>query len=108
MLHGNANMDKTDIEKMLKDKEQIPPEVVEHVVQHGAEVIRDIEQSVRELLDGYLTRHTWHIWAVHHFGQYSISLYDHGDYRVAEWARQQQHVNSIFAQNIDARILGAE
>lgn len=108
LLYAGMDMNKDDLIKMFSGVELMTPEMLDNIIVNGRGVISNIEQSTRELLDAYVPRNTWNIWSVQHHTQYSICLTNRGDYRIAEWAATQENANTVFAQNLDAGVLGAE
>lgn len=108
ILVDKVNMGAWHKETMLNEVKDMPPGFVDYLIDYGDEVFIIIERAMSELLDKYIPKNTWHIWSVSAYDNFSICLCDRGDYRIAEWAQQQQLENSVFAQRMNQYDLGAE
>lgn len=106
MLVSDLHMTEQERETILLSVDELTPDYINYLIDYGHVAFHAIEQAISDLLDAYIEKHTWCVWSITPHYNYSVCLINDGDYRIMQWAQEQQNTNSQFARQLPPGALG--
>lgn len=103
LMRPDGYMSVAEIEEMLIPI-NLPADYKFYLMHYCTDAIAMIEDMVSDFLDPYVNKKTWHLWRIDVHAP-SISLVNDGDYRIHQWADEQERLHSSFEKQYPADIL---